>query len=831
MNNACIVNAVLAGVVAGNNVLRNGVSRPSDYSSFSSSADTLAAYVDALFPIGSYTNAQCALVTSATTAEFSGRWQTLISPAGYVAMAADIRRQYLGVSVMPEPGANGYNVDSYGAVGDRVTDDSAAIEAAIAAAPAGSVLSGTPGKAYLITRGMLVNKPLVFRNLHLYMPDPSSVSWNIPTISVSTAAMIMVWGGSSRAIVGGMVQSQGTDIDGCSFEWCTFESAGGIGTPYTALTQMLELYGTSNTQIVHCTFINGRSEVVLTDAYAGRIQFKNNVVLNCNHMGVSGVQWNGGSIAHNEFIDVWGSSELCPYNVFIHGNVTKTSSGGNNGWWLTDGSLGCKVRYQLWENVVHGDIKYPLLGTALVDPANLELCDVRSLDIECGALSGAGTHLLWFTMPSGGTLRLADITVDDAGCTVNAGAVVRIQGLAVPSTCIVDGLDITLSTNRLYSAIELDAGQLAPDTIRDLRVRGPGSFRAAASASLSAYSNVVLAGDPSVIANNLQSPRVFPTTVFVDSTVQPNVAVGDAAAIRMTAAKTVAGLGLTPGTLATLQADARIVLTHSASLACPGSVDYVVPAGETVRLQASLTGSAVQVIDSSVIDLVSELWPLQELPLVFLHADHRLIDDGGGNVVSWASLVGNYTLLVPGAGTAPTLGANWVDNRRTVTFGGVSSRLTTVIPAIFNGNDTPISLFVAYANNTTGVMAAVSQEGSSANTAIRMYSAAATDIRAQRVEGGVVNTATRSPASSPPAVCSASLSSAGIMRILEGSTAVTTDMSALGALANQTQFTLGDIYSGGSALPYAGSIRAVILAKGLTLAMQDTVAARLAAML
>jgi len=53
----------------------------------------------------------------------------------------------------------------HGAVGDGVTDDSAAILSAITSATAGSVLVGEPGKAYKINNSISVNKSLTFSGI------------------------------------------------------------------------------------------------------------------------------------------------------------------------------------------------------------------------------------------------------------------------------------------------------------------------------------------------------------------------------------------------------------------------------------------------------------------------------------------------------------------------------------------------------------------------------------------------------------------------------------------------------------------------------------------
>ena len=52
------------------------------------------------------------------------------------------------------------SVASFGAVGDGVTDDSAAIQAAINSAPLGSTLTFTAGKTYLLKTGLVVNKAI-----------------------------------------------------------------------------------------------------------------------------------------------------------------------------------------------------------------------------------------------------------------------------------------------------------------------------------------------------------------------------------------------------------------------------------------------------------------------------------------------------------------------------------------------------------------------------------------------------------------------------------------------------------------------------------------------
>jgi hypothetical protein len=94
------------------------------------------------------------------------------------------------------------SVDSFGAVGDGVTDDSAAIQAAIDSAPVGSTLTFTAGKTYLLDAGLTVNKAI-------------NINGNGATLLMNTSA----WPQNIALDVGSQLDSQ-------SFTWSQNITAG-----------------------------------------------------------------------------------------------------------------------------------------------------------------------------------------------------------------------------------------------------------------------------------------------------------------------------------------------------------------------------------------------------------------------------------------------------------------------------------------------------------------------------------------------------------------------------------------------------------------------------
>jgi Pectate lyase superfamily protein len=94
------------------------------------------------------------------------------------------------------------SVASFGAVGDGVTDDSAAIQAAIDSAPVGSTLTFTAGKTYLLNTGLVVNKAI-------------NINGNGATLLLDTSA----WPQNVALAVGSQLDSQ-------SFTWTQSIAAG-----------------------------------------------------------------------------------------------------------------------------------------------------------------------------------------------------------------------------------------------------------------------------------------------------------------------------------------------------------------------------------------------------------------------------------------------------------------------------------------------------------------------------------------------------------------------------------------------------------------------------
>jgi len=109
----------------------------------------------------------------------------------------------------------------HGAVGDGVTDDSAAILSAITSATAGSVLVGEPGKAYKINNSISVNKSLTF----------SGITFKL----------------------GANVSMFTLDSNDIHFDRCTFDLAAGSTTDAKALYAQTR----SRIKVINCKFTSG----------------------------------------------------------------------------------------------------------------------------------------------------------------------------------------------------------------------------------------------------------------------------------------------------------------------------------------------------------------------------------------------------------------------------------------------------------------------------------------------------------------------------------------------------------------------------------------------
>lgn len=107
-----------------------------------------------------------------------------------------------GASIVSDGNTSQVSVASFGAVGDGVTDDSAAIQAAINSAAPGSTLTFVAGKTYLLKTGLVVNKSI-------------NINGNGATLLLDTSA----WPQNIALSVGSQYDSQ-------SFTWTQNIAAG-----------------------------------------------------------------------------------------------------------------------------------------------------------------------------------------------------------------------------------------------------------------------------------------------------------------------------------------------------------------------------------------------------------------------------------------------------------------------------------------------------------------------------------------------------------------------------------------------------------------------------
>ena len=724
---------------------------------------------------------------------------------------------------------NPIRLEYFGAVGDNVADDAAAIGLAVAAAPAGSTITADSKKVFRVTHGVTVNKGLTFRDIHFHLPTTSTRVVVVPTITSSCDAILLVWNGGTRRLVDGLMQETAGTVDGVTVDNCTFEGGGGIGTSYLPRTSCIQLWCVKNVTIRNCHFLRTSSEVIVSDGYVAKVKVHDNWFIDGAHIGVSGT-WQDTDIHDNHFIDMWGTSEISLYNAKVHHNQTRTTSGGNNGWWVIDGALGCKLRVDITDNSIEGDITYPILSNVTAgglgsSAANFELVNICRNRIVGGANTGLGAHFIWTTSPDGGVLHVDDNYISDAGCSFAAGSGVFVEGTAVAKEITVNRLTVDRATARMYLAVQTDTSNTSPMAIDDLRVTGSGSFRAPIISEGRAYQNAVLIGSSDRSVQAIRRPVIAGREDFHDTGAATVLNIGDAKSLALNAsAKTITQVIAAPGAVSVSNVgSATISLTHSAGLVLPYATDCKVYPGERATiLSVSPAGTSIQLVSSDALDMVRKLWPLTAAPFAVFHADYRLVLSGS-DVVTWDSIFGTLQLTVPGSGTSPNVGTSWTDGRATVNFNGTNDRISTAISTDFNGDDTPISIFCAFVNGT-GTMVSVAQEGSSADVACRIWNNSTTETWALRAVGGTNLHATRTGMSTGPRVLAANLSSSGIMRITQGGTTSTTDVSSLGALSNQNRLTLGDIYSTGtSGQQYNGALRCVIVAKGLTDSQVNTV--------
>ncbi|EMS34638.1 hypothetical protein C943_03325 [Mariniradius saccharolyticus AK6] len=133
------------------------------------------------------------------------------------------------------------NVDDFGAIGDGTTDDTTAWNAAVTAAPAGSVIVGTKGKTYLVTT-VATDKEITFDLTGITVRRSTNIAVGMEShiFTSSTGAFPVTVRGGKVEFTGSMddavngkinglnfqndrVFVLGTEITGCS--WCGIQAA------------------------------------------------------------------------------------------------------------------------------------------------------------------------------------------------------------------------------------------------------------------------------------------------------------------------------------------------------------------------------------------------------------------------------------------------------------------------------------------------------------------------------------------------------------------------------------------------------------------------------
>jgi hypothetical protein len=234
-----------------------------------------------------------------------------------------------------------------------------------------------------------------------------------------------------------------------------------------------------------------------------------------------------------------------------------------------------------------------------------------------------------------------------------------------------------------------------------------------------------------------------------------------------------------------------------------------------------ICGNSISIGSSRPKRIVSRLWPASGLLYDLWLADTGITIVSGG-VDTWKGALGALTMSAPiSGGTRPTIGAGWDGNRATVTFNGTDARLScSTLDTRFNGNDTAISVIVAYrilsTPATAGTVFIVGQPGSTADTALRVDYTSPTNSYLNRFVGGTPVSVSRTGLPAGSLVVSYRLRSDGYLVINESSTVNTVNAGALGVLANQSAFCLGDLLQPTAVYPANIAVRAVALGGAMT---------------
>jgi hypothetical protein len=338
------------------------------------------------------------------------------------------------------------NVVQYGAKGDGVTDDTAAIQAALNAAPASGAVVYFPRGTYLVSIGDVTNKialNVLKQNITL-QGDSAGVS----TIKLASGQP------DYRAIIGDNTTSGTTDLSGLTVRDLTFDqnSAGNVITavgPTDPLFQgfaryVLRFNTGSRFTVENCRFLNtdnvntiGANGAAVTDVAVRNCLFGNvganspahdhsSIYTHCERAEVSGNTFLGGGVSARTAIETHGSAQL------VHNNTVRNFAKLANITGVAQSSLTAVVRDNVGVGMASGIVvwSYTYAGNASGWGIEDVLISGNSIQIDMDQWASLATYKAGIYLEPGSTLPVRNVTI--------RGNTVRYKAFAIVPTALDD---------------------------------------------------------------------------------------------------------------------------------------------------------------------------------------------------------------------------------------------------------------------------------------------------------------------------------------------------------------------------------------------------------
>jgi hypothetical protein len=397
-----------------------------------------------------------------------------------------------------------FNVMDYGAVGDGIHDDTAALEAAAADIPSiGGTLFFPPNKIFKIAHGFHIwqdNVTVMGYGATLYTDDVSDDFNPVTHLWASPygGGLIRVFNTGVRAVVAGIPTESGLQVHNFRCFGMTFLGIWGIGDAWDErYNGAIGLMGVVGGCVKDCVFRSGRVEQIYSDRLLKDFEISSNLFDNLGHDGISIIVPTCVNIHNNIFKDVWQPCECGGYYLDIHDNQIQNTSvlAGNTPIWV-DNEVHQLVKTRIYNNHISG--LYTADGILIMDrvgnPSLFANIAIKDNKIGDGWDGGSGHYMIQCYMGPG-NYEISGNQLDDAGASSNfegfIGLVVSDNG----GTYAIHNNKMVVSTNYPLIGITVPDGCTAGVTITNNEtITTTGSYRTAYNDSPLVYKGWIKVG-------------------------------------------------------------------------------------------------------------------------------------------------------------------------------------------------------------------------------------------------------------------------------------------------------------------------------------------------